>query len=81
MNAQGFKDWKNSQNLARWRWRWHLQGGSGFWVAHDLIDMRDEEQLIQWRVMEVEVRRLRRVRTNVVHISTAKARRFLRQAG
>lgn len=81
MTAPGFNDWKNSQNLARWRWRWHLQGGSHFWVARDLIDMRDEEQLIHWRVMEVEVRRLRRARPNVVRISTAKARRFLRQVG
>jgi hypothetical protein len=76
----GFLDLKNSVNTAKWRWRWHQQAGSYFWVAHNLTDLRDEDQLRRWRWIEHELRRLPRYRPNVVNISTARFRKMRKQA-
>jgi hypothetical protein len=76
----GFIDLKNSVNQARWRWRWHQQGGSHFWVARNLTDLRDEDQLRRWRLIEYMVRRLPRYQSNVVNIATAKFRKMRKQA-
>jgi hypothetical protein len=80
MNTPGLLDLKNSVNHARWRWRWHQQGGSHFWTAHSLTDMRDEDQMRRWRYIEHEVRRLPRYQPNVVNIATAKFRKLRKQA-
>lgn len=82
MNTEpgGFLDLKNSVNQARWRWRWHQQGGSHFWVAHNLTDMRDEDALRRWRYIEHAVRRLPKYRANVVRIATARFRKMRKQA-
>lgn len=53
----GFLDVKNSRNLAAWRWRWHLQGGSSHWHARPLQDLRDEEGLLMYRKIEYKRRR------------------------
>jgi hypothetical protein len=77
----GFLDLKNSVNTARWRWRWHQQGGSHFWVARNLTDLRDEDALRRWRYIEYESRRLkRRHRSPVVYIATARFRKMRKQA-
>ena len=57
MNTPGFLDRKNSENRARWLWRWHLQGGSRFWSARPLRDLRNDEDLRRYR--EIEFRRRR----------------------
>lgn len=80
MNTPGFLDLKNSVNHAKWRWRWHRQGGSRFWIARDLTDMRDEDQLRRWRYIETEARQLRRYWKPVTHIATARLRKMRKQA-
>lgn len=80
MNTPGFIDLKNSEHIARWRWRWHQQAGSRFWVARDLTDLRDEDALRRWRWIETEVRQLRRHRAPIVHIATARLRKMRKQA-
>jgi hypothetical protein len=47
---------RNSESLAEWRWRWHLQGGSGLFHARSLRDLRNDEDLKRWRVIEFQVR-------------------------
>lgn len=54
----GFLDLKNSENLAKWRWRWHQQGGGFHYAAHDLQDLRNDDQRKWWRAIVFEVRRL-----------------------
>lgn len=76
----GFLDLKNSVNQAKWRWRWHQQGGSRFWVARDLTDMRDEDALRRWRYIDTEARHLRRYWKPVTHIATARLRKMRKQA-
>ena len=56
MNIGGYLDAKNSENVAKWRWRWHLQGGSRFWMARSLEDLRNEEDLRRWRLIELKRR-------------------------
>jgi hypothetical protein len=76
----GFLDLQNSVNQAKWRWRWHQQGGTHFWVARDLADLRDEDALRRWRYVEYMVRRLPKYRPNVVNIATARFRKMRKQA-
>lgn len=56
MNAPGWLALKNSRHVALWRWRWHLQGGSKFWIARDLQDLRNEEDLKRWRKTDWRLR-------------------------
>lgn len=80
MNIPGFLGMKNSMHHAKWRWRWHQQGGSHFWVARNLTDLRDEDQLRRWRWIELEARQLkRRHKSPVVHIATARFRKMMRK--
>lgn len=81
----GFLDLKNSRNLARWRWRWHLQAGGRFWIAHDLRDLRNEDDLQRWRLIEFKRRHLPVKVRKVVsvaawRIANAKRRRSRLQA-
>jgi hypothetical protein len=71
-------DVKNSRRVALWRWRWHLQAGSRFWVARDLQDLRNEEDLRRWREIEGKRRQLPKRFRKVVKINSwrfANARR------
>lgn len=52
----GLLDLKNQVNVARWRWRWHLQGGSSSWTARPLQDLRNEEDLRRYREIEFDRR-------------------------
>lgn len=79
-NTPGFLDLQNSERRAQWVLRWHQQGGSHFWCARDLQDLRDEDLLRRWRWIEIEVRNLRRLSAPVVHIATARLRKMRRQA-
>lgn len=56
----GFHDLENLARLAAWRWRWHLQGGSHHWAAHDLQDLRNDEDLKRHRAIQFAVWRSRR---------------------
>jgi hypothetical protein len=72
VNTPGFNDLKNSVAAAAWGWRWHLQGGSRFWVARDLTDLRNDDQLRQWRGIECSVRELLSRRASVISIAVAR---------
>jgi hypothetical protein len=52
----GYLDFRNQENIARYIWRRHLQGGSSFWRARDLQDLRNDEDRRRWRVIEQKVR-------------------------
>lgn len=70
----GFVDQRNSENLARWRWRWHLQGGSRFWIARPLQDLRNEEDLSRWRRLEGALRHTPKSKRKVVNIAAWRIR-------
>lgn len=53
MNIPGPLDLKNQISRARWAWTWHLQGGSSSWRARDFADLRNDEELLRYRVIEV----------------------------
>lgn len=75
----GFLDVKNSRNVARWAWRWHKQNGSRFWVAHDLMDLRDEEGLRRWREIEGKRRRLSKRVRKIVNLAAWRFERVRRK--
>jgi hypothetical protein len=75
-------DWlqaKNSRNVARWRWRWHLQSGSRFWIARDLQDLRTEEELQMWRRLEHALRHTPYSKRKVVNIARLRDERAKRK--
>jgi hypothetical protein len=76
----GFLDMKNSRNIARWRWRWHQQSGSRFWVARDLQDLRTEPELEMWRRLEVELRHTPYSKRKVVNMARLRIERARRRA-
>lgn len=69
---------KNADNLDAWRRSWVLQGGSSSWKARDLMDVRDQEQQRQWRVLQFKVRNSgkQKRRQNIVNIAAWKLRRL-----
>lgn len=79
MTAPSFMDFKNEQNRAKWLWRWAKQGGSRFWVAHDLQDLRTEGEREMWRRLEVKIRHMpsfkRRKVVNLTHERFERERR------
>jgi len=78
VNIPGFIAAKNALNVAKWRWRWHLQGGGFHWRARDLLDMRDDHYLRMWRRTEVEFREAKRRmarRVGVVNLRVERAKR------
>lgn len=56
----GFLDLKNSEHLARWRWRWHLQCGGRYWRARDLQDLRSESQRTAYAAILLRLRSAKR---------------------
>lgn len=56
----GFLAQKNSMAVAKWSWRWHLQGGGSHWAARDLQDLRNNEDLKRHRAIQFAVWRSRR---------------------
>lgn len=79
MTAPSFQDFKNEVNRAKWTWRWALQGGSRFWVARDLKDLRTEGEREMWRRLEVKIRHTprfkRRKVVNLTHERFERERR------
>lgn len=70
---------KNADNLAEWRLKWMYGGGSVSWKARDLMDLRDQEQQRQWRVIVFKVRQSgkQKRRHQIVNIAAWRLRRHL----
>lgn len=79
MNMPGFLDLKNSANIARWRWFWHLQGGSRHWAARSLRDLRNDEDLKRYRLIELKRRHTPHGR-QVVNINAFRFERIRQRA-
>lgn len=60
MNVPGPFDLHNQLNLAKWKWRWHLQGGGQHWRARNLKDWRNDDDRKRGRSIEVRVMQARR---------------------
>jgi len=71
----GYLDAKNRENVAGWAWRWHLQGGSKFWVARPLRDLRNDEDLKRWREIELKRRHLSKQVRKVVNLAAWRINR------
>lgn len=79
MNTPGYLDIKNSANVAKWRWRWHLQGGSSGWSARPLQDLRNEEDLRRGRAIDLKRRQLRPSKRQVINLCRERIQRALRK--
>lgn len=55
MNEGGFLDQKNRANVAAYYWRVHRQGGSQFYLARNLQDLRNHTQRRWYREIETAV--------------------------
>jgi hypothetical protein len=69
---------RNSEHVAEWRWRWHLQGGSKHWAARSLKDLRNDEDLKRWRRIEFQ-RRHTKFGGKVVNLAAVRIQRAKRQ--
>lgn len=79
MKIGGFLDLKNSISTAKWRWRWHLQGGSSHWAARSLRDLRNDEDLRRYRCIELK-RRHTPFGRRVVNLAAFRFERIRQQA-
>lgn len=73
----------NGLRRAQWAIRWSLQGGSKFWHARPLEDLRNEEDLRRYRVIECKRRHVKRCRgrkAKVINMAHAKFERVRREA-
>lgn len=73
----------NGLRKAQWAIRWSRQGGSKFWSARPLEDMRNEEDLRRYRVIEGKRRHVKRTRgrkAKVINMAHAKFERVRREA-
>lgn len=77
--GQSFQDLKNAMQLARWKLKWALQGGSCLWHARSLTDKRNEEDLRRWRVIEIK-RKHARKNNRVVNMVAWRYHRARRDA-
>ena len=80
MNTPGFLDVKNSENRAKWAWRWHLQGGSSGWSARPLRDLRNEEDQKRYREIELKRLHLRPRSRKVINLTHELFQRIRRKA-
>lgn len=72
---------RNSERLAAWAVRWSRQGGSKFWAARPLIDLRNEEDHFLYRKIEGKRRQLKRQRkAKVINIAHERIERTRRKA-
>lgn len=60
MNIKGPLDLSNAENLGKWHWRWHLQGGCMHHRARDLQDLRNDEDMRRWRSIQIRMFQARR---------------------
>lgn len=80
MNTEigGYQDLKNQENIARYIWRRHLQGGSSFFRARSLRDLRNDEDRARYRKIEQRVRETGRAikqARRVVSLAAERTRR------
>jgi hypothetical protein len=72
---------RNSERLAAWAVRWSRQGGTKFWSARPLNDLRNEEDHRRYRVIEGKRRALKRARkAKVINIAHERIERTRRKA-
>jgi hypothetical protein len=76
--SQGFLALKNAMQVARWRWKWALQGGSMHWAARNLQDQRTGDQLKDYAAIEVK-RKHARTGPPVVNLAARRINRARRQ--
>lgn len=70
---------KNNLNLAKWQWRWCKQGGSIHWHARPLQDLRNEEDLRRYRMIQL-LRRHTPFGRRVVNLAAFKFEREWQKA-
>jgi hypothetical protein len=72
---------RNSERLAQWAVRWSRQGGSKFWGARPLADLRDQEDHRRYRVIDGKRRQLKRAKkAKVINIAHERIERTRRKA-
>ena len=79
-HGYSFLHLKNAMQLARWKLKWAMQGGSCLWPARSLEDQRDEDSLRRYRVIEIMRRHARRDK-RVVNLAAWRINRVRRAAG
>lgn len=79
--GQGFQDLKNSMQLARWKLKWALQGGSCLWHARPLTDKRNIEDMKRYRAIEIQRKHVRGSNRRIVNMVRWRAQREHRAAG
>lgn len=79
--GQGFQDLKNAMQLAKWKLKWALQGGSSLWPARALKDQRSEDDLKRYAAVEVKRKHARTDKrvVNMVKWRYARERRAARR--
>ena len=71
----------NGLRRAQWAISWSRQGGSKFWSARPLEDLRNEEDSLRYRVIEGKRRHVKRSRkAKVINMAHAKFERVRREA-
>jgi hypothetical protein len=80
MKVGGYMDLKNQINRARWMWAWARQGGSPFVRAHDLQDLRSEEDLERWRKTEFKLRHTPKSKRKVISFAAVRIARARKRA-
>lgn len=72
---------QNGLRRAQWAIRWSRQGGSKFWSARPLADLRNDEDHRRYRVIEGKRRQLKRARkAKVINIAHERIERTRRKA-
>lgn len=72
---------RNALRRAQWAIRWSRQGGSMFWAARPLVDLRNEEDLRRYRLIEHKRRQLKRARkSKVINLAHERFERIRRKA-
>ena len=84
MDVANFLQVHNGLRRAQWAIRWARQGGSKFWSARPLEDLRNEEDMRRYRVLDGKRRALKRHRgrrakvINIAHERMERVRREIR---
>lgn len=82
MNVTTFLHMHNALRRAQWAIRWARQGGSRFWHARPLEDLRNEDDLRRYRVIEGKRRHVKRCRgrkAKVINMAHARFERVRQQ--
>lgn len=80
MSRLSHVDVKNLTNISRWWMRWKLCGGSLFGHARPLQDLRNEEDLRRYRVIEFKRRHTPFGDAAIVNLAAWRLRRARRQS-